>query len=80
MDEAAPAPSPAPAAPVSKARYTNMTASHKVAVGGAGGAAAIVVVWAVKQVWHIDVPAEVAMAFGTLITTAGAIFVPTFNA
>lgn len=62
----------------SRMRYTNMTASHKVAVGGGvGGAASVVLVWCLQTFAQVPVPTEVGMAFGTLIMTALAVFIPT---
>lgn len=59
-------------------RYTNKTASHKIAVGTAIGApASVVIVWCLQTFADITVPAEVGMAFGTLVTGILSIFVPT---
>lgn len=41
----------------------------KVLAGGAAGAAALVIVWAASQ-FNVDVPAEVAVAFSTLLSFA----------
>lgn len=54
---------------------TNWEPQPKVAAGGIGGAAAIVVVWLASTV-GIDMPETVATALGALITTGAAYFTP----
>lgn len=43
----------------------NIRPTRKVGAGGIGGAVAIIIVWVVG-LFGVDVPAEVAAAFGTL--------------
>jgi putative flippase GtrA len=47
-----------------------MKPTNKVAIGALAGAITIVLVWIIKQVWHVDVPNEVAQAI-TVLTTFG---------
>lgn len=54
---------------------TTNTPDRKVAVGGAAGAATIIIVWAVGLA-GLDVPAEVASAFTVLVTFAASYFTP----
>lgn len=44
----------------------NVRPSAKVAAAGVGGAASVVIVWALSLA-HVEVPAEVAAAFATLL-------------
>ena len=43
-------------------------------VSGAAGSATIIIVWALKQWGHVEVPAEVASAFTGLAAVIGAHF------
>jgi hypothetical protein len=45
-----------------------MVPTNKVLAGGASGAIAVIVVWGMKAVGHIDVPPEIAVAISTLST------------
>jgi hypothetical protein len=42
--------------------------TRKVAIGGAAGAVATIVVWASKAFGDVEVPAEIAVALTALIT------------
>lgn len=48
-----------------------MTPTPKVAAAGVSGAVAVILVWAAKAVFGIDVPAEVAAALAVVISVAG---------
>lgn len=48
----------------------NAVPTRKVAVGGAAGAIATIVVWASKAYAGVEIPAEIAVALTALVTFA----------
>lgn len=50
--------------------------SRKVGVGFAVGATVAILVWSAKNFFHVEVPADIAIAFNTLLTFGAQYFVP----
>lgn len=53
-----------------------MTTSKKISAAAVGGAVGVVTVWAFNAVTGIVVPAEVAAAWGTLMTFIASVAIP----
>lgn len=51
------------------------TPTQKVAAAGIGGAITIVLVWLTKQIFNIDIPAEVASAVTAIVSFLSGYFV-----
>lgn len=49
---------------------SNNVPNRKVAVGGIAGAIMIVIAWASKAYAEVEIPAEVALSFSTIIVFA----------
>lgn len=52
-----------------------MTPSRKVGAGALAGGLSIILVWAVKQFAHLEIPAETASAITVVITFGTSYFV-----
>jgi len=44
--------------------------TNKVSAAGIGGSITVVILFVVKSVWHVDIPAEVGAAIATVISFA----------
>jgi len=55
---------------------TQPNTTAKLLAGGGAGALTVIVVWALKQWAHTEVPTEVAMALSTIISIGAAHFTP----
>ncbi len=53
-----------------------MALTPKVATGALAGALSVIIVWGISAGFHIQIPAEVASAFTTLISGVSSYFAP----
>lgn len=44
--------------------------TNKVSAAGIGGSTTVILLWAAKAIWGIDIPAEVGAAIATVISFA----------
>lgn len=57
-------------------RQVSPAPTAKVMVGAMCGAVSMIAAWCMKQFAHIDVPAEIAIAFSTVLSFAASYMTP----
>ena len=54
----------------------NMTPTNKVSAGGITASLAVVIAWAAKEFWRVEVPTEIGIALAGVLSFVVSWFVP----